>query len=100
MYLASGPTKPLDITVDTHISIQQKFSSSLCYLDELHCSFYHGSPKTWHKSLDKLSGSNPKLMTAPRLLVIESLEGYALPLSIDSGLSYLHSIQPPTDIQS
>ena len=29
---------------------------------------------------------------------IESIECYALPLSIDSGLAYLHSIHPPTDI--
>ena len=51
--------------------------------------------------LVKWNGSTAKLMTDPKLLVvqkrIETPEGYVIPLSIESGLVYMHSIRIPTD---
>ena len=49
--------------------------------------------------LANLSGSKPQVdEVVGDKQCNESLESYALPLSIDSGLTYLHSIHPPTSI--
>ena len=57
-FLLSGPRKPSDMTVDSHLQSLRKFSNGLKYLssdaaivplteDKIKQAFYQGSPTTW-----------------------------------------------------